>query len=157
MRGLLITLRHGLIVLEFVMRNMRPRPSYGDSPAPREAIDPATVICPYRTYEPIDERHKGYRTDRTFAPYQPGEVMLFHDHSAAEGKQRKLARVVGVFSHRQQRTDELIPRYRVQVSTRDRYWSGNWRYLFPGDIYRAYFDAADQAIPVVATVAEFRA
>lgn len=113
----------------------------------REAIQFPVKTPTYHPYEEVDvcERLqcgvslKQMRADRKFAPYQPGDTMLILDSDGIV----KLARVMLVFEERNHH-DEFIPKWKVQVATRSGHWSLNWKYVFPGSIYRAHFTNAEK-------------
>lgn len=117
---------------------MRTVRSKFDVKKTREEIVFPMVAPDYHSYEECDvharPRLRDMYTDRAFAPYQPGETMLVEI-----GGKTRLARVTNVF-HYVNRWNDCIPKWRVQLATKDGYWSQNWQYVYPGDVYRAYHD-----------------
>lgn len=90
----------------------------------------------YFSYEEQDEYQMGMRSNREFAPYQKGDLILFHD-----GENIRLGKVLNVFSEYREHRGVHIPKWRVQVNNKNGTWSKNWRYVYPGNIYRAYYDS----------------
>lgn len=107
------------------------------NPTPREAIALPLATPVYHAYEEQDRwtrpALRDLYADRAFAPYQPGETMLVQD-----GDKVRLARVIRV-DHDTNRFDEFIPKWKVQLATQDGHWSQNWKYVYPGHVYRAHF------------------
>lgn len=117
------------------MRNMKRR--FETETAP-EAVEFPVKTPVYQSFEP---EYRGtrppffvMRKKREFAPYQPGETVLVLEDDVV-----KLCRVVMVFDEFLDRAEYYIPRYRVQTATKKGTWSKNWKYIYPGQIARAFF------------------
>lgn len=111
------------------------------------AVFPLTV-CEYR-----DWRYKfapcskyAILEDPTFNPYAEGDVVYVR----VDMDTVTVARVIGCkaephYDNRDQNgkreLDYYIPKFKVQFLTKDGYWSGLWKYVWPGSIYRAYYDS----------------
>lgn len=117
------------------MRSINRR--HATNPTPREAIAFPVPTPAYHAYEEQDRWSRPPLREmwasRAFAPYQPGETMLVN----LDGRV-KLARVVRV-DHETNRHDEFIPKWKVQLATKDGHWSQNWQHVYPGHVYRAHF------------------
>jgi len=104
----------------------------------RERVIFPLEVCEYRSYTAEYEHYRGIREDRSFAPYQPGEVLFVRN-----GNLIQIARVLRVFAHHMESKrngDRYIPRYNIQTVTKDLFWSANYRSVFPGDIFYAYHE-----------------
>ena len=108
----------------------------GEKPARERAIFPLE-ICEFRSFEAEFDYPKsgGLTSKRSFAPYQPGDVVLARDGVI------KVVRIMRVFAERLTSSGDLIPKYRVQHLTKDFHWSNQWTYVWPGYIFHGYHDA----------------
>jgi hypothetical protein len=115
------------------MRNVKLYAS--DDTVAEQVIFPLN-ICEYRDYEEIYRlsEHRGYTRNRSFAPYQPGEVFFYKDGIGDIG----VARVLRVHPHYLRSHYHYIPMYHVQTITKKGNWSKNWKVVYPGSIFRAY-------------------
>lgn len=117
-----------------------------EPPPKREKIVFPIVPESYHSYEAVDHfpgrgiddgvasRKKALET----FPYKAGAI-LFVNIGGTQHPDIKLARVFRLFAHYMENRDYLIPRWRIQVATKDGHWSQQWRYCWPGDVFRAYF------------------
>ena len=116
------------------------RRRWGEPVPPREAIVFPVRPLEYRSYEPLDDSashpaRRAAKEDRKYTPYQKGDIFFINTgfHVIT------IARVVMCFQHYQERRGYYIPKWRIQLATKDGHWSAQWRYCFPGDVFRAYF------------------
>lgn len=112
--------------------------------APREEIVLPVPVPKFVQYEEVDSYDKrvgktNFRNDRSFAPYQPGEILLF-----AQSGTIRMGRVVMVGAELLSRSGYFAPRYKVQYSTKTGHWSKDWIRIYSPSIWRAYHDAQDR-------------
>jgi hypothetical protein len=110
-------------------------------------VEPVAFPVPTPAYlesdlEPI-RYEMGLRTNREFAPYQPGELLLANI-GTLEAPRLRLARVYVVIPDKMEMAGHYIPRYRSQLCTKVGTWSLQWRDLWPGDVFRAFRTGPDQ-------------
>lgn len=79
----------------------------------------------------------GMCEDRTFAPYQPGDIIYAYNQGIRIGRVRRVT--AESMKDKDGEHDYYIPKYAVQWLTKDRHWSNNYEYVFPGFIYSAYY------------------
>lgn len=91
--------------------------------------DPA-LAKPYTAHDECDSP----KECREKSPFKPGDVFYIRENGRV-----MLCRVYCLFSHYLQRHVYWLPRFRVQFATKDGTWSRQWRDVWPGDHYRAYF------------------
>lgn len=82
------------------------------------------------------------RAFRAALPVKIGDV-VYVEHAGVA----RLARVIGVWIKRSERTDDLYPMFRVQLLTARRTWSRAWVYTYAGFIQAGYELAAGRRDP----------
>jgi hypothetical protein len=124
------------------------RKTWEDKPE-REAIIFPLSILPYRSYLDIDvpplregttKRLDARRQARKQAPYQPGDIFFAE---IARGDIR-LIRVLYLMIENNDRRGVFLPYWRSVFSSKDGFWSQVWRDIWPGNVYRAYFNQSEQ-------------
>lgn len=117
----------------------------------REVIVFPLSVLPYRAYPDIDvpvglsdeiaaKRFHARREARRRAPYQSGDILFAE---VAKGDIR-LIRVLHVLITTNDHQGSYLPCWRSVYSSKDGFWSQVWRDIWPGNIYRAYFDHSEQ-------------
>ncbi len=113
----------------------------------REKIELPLSVLPYQAYEPAF-RSIGYRDrlkSREYTPYQPGDI-LFVNIGTTRMPEIRVAKVYICHSEWQEGNSWYIPKWKVQLATKDGFWSQQWRYCWPGDVYRAYHGETDDQV-----------
>jgi hypothetical protein len=93
-------------------------------------------VAGYRESNDSAKYRAGLLEDTTFAPYQPGTVVWFWTRGEV-----RLGRVQKVDSIYLMEHGHHIPKYKVQIATKDGYWAGQTETVYPDLIKRAYFVA----------------
>lgn len=70
------------------------------------------------------------------SPYQAGDVTL-----AKIGDKVVKVLILSVFADYLETRGHYCPRYRIVPMKRNGEWGKLWSYIYPGNIYRAYFDS----------------
>lgn len=128
--------------------------TFSDSKPEREKVAFPIMPLPYRSHEPVNyygsanQRIIARRKALADAPYKKNDL-VFINIGSNEAPEIRLGRVIMAFAEALETKGYLIPKWRVQLVTKDGFWSAQWRYCWPGDIYRAYFQekSGGEAIP----------
>jgi len=111
---------------------------------PERAVFPM-LVEPYRKRSYAFAPDSPYRLskDPEFMVYQPGDIIYVR----TELDKVEIAKVLGVNAEPRytvyegvREISEYIPRWKVQFLNKNGFWSGLWKYVWPGEVYRAYHD-----------------
>lgn len=136
----------------------RRRSHYG-RPSPRKvAGEPERAVFPLLMAEFKDFHYafapaSPYKLarDPEFLTYELGDVIYVR----TSPEKVEIAKIIGVkaevhhmsMSNGKRVPDEYIPRWKVQFLNKNGYWSQLWKYVWPGDVFRAYHDP-ETKVPV---------